>query len=52
MIVSPYLKRRLRTLEEARAEAERLQADHALEAREEPRRAAPMERDEREAARG
>ena len=52
MIVSPYLKRRLRTFEEAQAEAERLQLDHAPEAREEPRRVAPAERDEREAARG
>jgi hypothetical protein len=52
MIVSPYLKRRLRTLEEARAEAARLQADHALEARDEPRRAAPAEREDREAASG
>ena len=50
MIVSPYLKRRLRTLEEARAEAERLQADQDFdvrEEREEPRRIVPAEGDVR-----
>ena len=52
MIISPYLKRRLRTIEEAQAEAERLArllADQAFPAPEETRRAAPAER---EAARG
>lgn len=52
MAVSPYLKRRLRTLEEARAEAERLQkllADQNFADAEERRRTAPSPEREREA---
>jgi hypothetical protein len=50
MIVSPYLKRPLRSLEEAQAEAERLALDQEDAAGEEPRRAAPAEREAREGA--
>ena len=50
MIVSPYLKRPLRSLEEAQAEAERLALDQEEAVRDEPRRALPAEREAREGA--